>query len=57
MLGAEFGFQPIALQFLARRGLRRQRRLASGEERVVPAAERRRRDAKTAGDDLEILAS
>ena len=45
---AEFGFQPIALQFLAGRGFRRQRRLAGGQERVAPAAARRRCNAQSA---------
>jgi hypothetical protein len=52
----EFGFQSIALQFLARRWLRRQGCLASGEKCITPAAQRRRRDTETARDGLKVLA-
>ena len=54
---AQFDLEPIALQFLARRGLRGQRRLAGRQERVALAAERGGGYAKTSGDGLEVFAT
>jgi hypothetical protein len=51
----ELGLQPLALQLLARGGTGRQGRFTGGQEGVVPAGQRRRRDAQLARDGLQVF--
>src|SRR5205823_14326383 len=49
--------QPVALQFFTAAGPARQGSVAASEEGVVPAGERRRRDAPLARDRLQVFSA